>query len=127
MAALATNPEALIESLEDQRYSAVLSGDLATFEELCHPGLVYSHSSGDRDSLRAYTDKLRTGALRYHRIDHKSEKVTIIGNTALVMLRMSADLTINGAPMTLKCTALAVWVNEADSWKFIAYQSTPQP
>ena len=40
-----------IQRLEDQRYHAVLTGDLETFEGLCHPRLVYTHTRGDRDSL----------------------------------------------------------------------------
>lgn len=122
----ATSPETLIQQLEDQRYSAVLTGDWETFERLCHPGLVYTHTGGHRDSLDTYVGRLRTGAIRYHRIDHKSEEITVIGNTALVQLQTTADLTVNGAYKAMKCSALAVWVNESGSWKFIAYQPTPQ-
>ncbi|MDQ0029079.1 nuclear transport factor 2 family protein [Arthrobacter bambusae] len=121
------DPASVIQRLEDQRYNAVLAGDVDTFERLCHPELVYTHSGGNRDSLKAYIDKLRTGAVRYHRIDHKCEKITVIGNTVLVNLQMNADLTVNGTPMTMNNSALAVWVNEKGSWKFVAYQATPQP
>ncbi|MET3934623.1 nuclear transport factor 2 family protein [Arthrobacter sp. OAP107] len=116
----------VVQRLEDQRYSAVLAGDVDTFERLCHPELIYTHSGGNRDSLTAYTDKLRTGAVRYHRIDHRSENITIIGNTALVSVQMNADLTVNGTSMTMHNSALAVWVREEGSWKFVAYQATPQ-
>jgi ketosteroid isomerase-like protein len=115
----------LILRLEDHRYKAVLAGDADMFERLCHPSLVYIHSGGNTDSLTAYADKLRTGAVRYHRIDRTTEKVTLIGNTALVSTRMDADLAVNGTPMTMNNRTLAVWVNEADSWKLLAYQTTP--
>lgn len=118
--------ETVIRRLEDQRYGAVLAGDVDTFERLCHPQLVYTHSGGNRDSLEAYVDKLRTGSVRYHRIDHTSEKITVIGTTALVNLRMQADLTVNGTFLQMENSALAVWVNEGGSWKFIAYQATPR-
>ncbi|MDQ0925620.1 hypothetical protein QF038_004128 [Pseudarthrobacter sp. W1I19] len=124
MADVSASPDVLIRRLEDQRYGAVLTGDLETFEGLCHPGLMYTHTGGDRDSLKSYMDKLRTGALHYHRIDHKSEKITVIGNTALVLIQMTADLRVNGSRKAIKCNALAVWVNEAGAWKFIAYQPT---
>lgn len=126
MTDVSASPDVLIQRLEDQRYRAVLTGDLETFEGLCHPRLVYTHTGGNRDSLKSYMDKLRTGALQYHRIDHKSEKITVIGNTALVLIQTTADLTVNGSHKAMKCNALAVWVNEAGSWKFIAYQPTPQ-
>ncbi len=38
---------------------------------------------------------------------------------------MNADLTVNGTSMTMNNSALAVWVNEEGSWKFVAYQATP--
>ncbi|MGO4250255.1 nuclear transport factor 2 family protein [Paenarthrobacter sp. RAF54_2] len=125
MADSSSNAKAVIQRLEDQRYDAVLAGDVDSFEGLCHPELVYTHSRGNTDSLKDYTDKLRSGVVRYHRIDHQSETITIVGNTALVIVRMNADLTVNGTPMTMKNSALAVWVNEEGSWKFVAYQATP--
>ncbi len=117
--------EAVVRRLESQRYRAVLAGDVDAFEELSHPQLVYTHSGGNRDSLKEYADKLRTGAVRYQRIDHRIEKVTIIGGTALVNIQVDADVTVNGSPMMLKNSALAVWVNDGVSWKFAAYQATP--
>lgn len=113
-----------IQRLEDQRYHAVLTGDLETFEGLCDPRLVYTHTRGDRDSLDSYISKLRTGALQYFRIDRKTEQIAVIGNTALVFTQVNADLSVHGSPKSMKCNALAVWVNEAGSWKFIAYQPT---
>lgn len=125
MAHPSINVGAVVLRLEDQRYRAVLDGDVDAFERLCHPKLVYTHSGGNTDSLKAYTDKLRTGAVRYHRIDHQTENITVVGHTALVNIRMNADLTVNGIPMTMKNSALAVWVNEEGSWKLVAYQATP--
>jgi hypothetical protein len=119
--------ESRIRDLEGKRYKAVLDLDLDSFENLCHPRLVYSHSGGNRDYGQAYAAKLRTGALRYHRIENSIESITVIGNTALVLGRMKADLTVNGTDKTVDNSSLAVWVHEGDEWKFIAYQPTPLP
>jgi hypothetical protein len=117
--------ESLIRDLEGKRYKAVLDMDLDSFENLCHPRLVYSHSDGNRDSGQDYMAKLRTGALRYHGIENSIEGITIIGNTALVLGRIKADLTVNGTDKTMNNSSLAVWVKEGEKWKFIAYQPTP--
>lgn len=117
----------LIRNLEDQRYQAVLEQDFDAFESLCHDRLVYSHSAGNRDTLASYVRKLRTGALRYHRMDRSIENVLIVGGTALVLGQMKADVRVNGQQKTLNNSFLAVWVDvDSGSWKFIAYQPTPQ-
>ncbi|MFW0773094.1 nuclear transport factor 2 family protein [Paenarthrobacter nitroguajacolicus] len=115
-----------IEALEAKRYRAVVDADYDTFEDLCHERLVYTHSLGDRDSLTSYLEKLRAGFYRYHRIDHPVEDIILIGNTALVLGQMNAELTVNGTYKTLANSALAVWIKEDETWKFLAYQPTPR-
>lgn len=120
-------PDTLVRNLEDQRYQAVLEQDFDRFESLCHERLVYSHSGGNRDSLDSYLRKLRSGDLRYHRIDHITENVQIVGGTALVLGKMAATVTVRGQQKTLNNSFLAVWVNvDSNNWKLIAYQPTPQ-
>ncbi|MDP9889089.1 nuclear transport factor 2 family protein [Pseudarthrobacter enclensis] len=115
-----------VRRLEDRRFQAVLEQDFDVLEDLSHKRLVYSHSGGNRDSLEDYVRKLRTGSLRYHRIDHHIEDVLIIDDTALVLGQMEADVTVNGQQKTLNNRYLAVWVQESGAWKFIAYQPTPK-
>lgn len=115
-----------IETLEARRYKAVVDGDYDAFESLCHQRLIYTHSLGDRDTLSSYLEKLRKGYYRYHRIDHPIEDIVLIGDMALVLGQMNADLTVNGTAKTLANSALSVWVKEEKTWKFLAYQPTPR-
>jgi hypothetical protein len=115
-----------IVALEDRRYQAVVDGDYDTFADLCHRRLVYTHSLGDRDTLSSYLEKLRKGFYRYHRIDHPIEDIVLIGDTALVLGQMNADLTVNGTQKSLANSALSVWIRDGDTWKFLAYQPTPR-
>jgi ketosteroid isomerase-like protein len=116
-----------ILSLEDLRYEAVLSSDFDAFAELCHEELVYAHSNGERDDLRGYVDKCRQGVYVYHRIDHPVDQVKILGDIALVLGEMQAELTIRGTRTELDNSALAVWIRVGTSWKLLAYQPTPKP
>ena len=126
MAHKTTPAHVLIQDLEDKRYEAVLNQDFDILANLCHPELVYGHTAGNRDSRDTYLAKLRTGALRYHRIDHPVEGIVLVGDTALVVGQMNADLTVNGTNKTLSNSALAVWANDGSTWRFIAYQPTPR-
>lgn len=116
-----------ILSLEDLRYEAVLRSDFDAFAELCHEELVYAHSNGERDDLQGYMDKCRQGVYVYHRIDHPVEQVKILGDVALVMGEMQAELSIRGTRTELDNSALAVWIRVGPSWKLLAYQPTPKP
>ncbi|MFD1211175.1 nuclear transport factor 2 family protein [Arthrobacter sp. GCM10027362] len=112
--------------MEDERYQAVLNEDFDSFAKLCHEKLLYSHSNGDRDTLASYLAKCAQGTYRYHRIDHPVTEIIVVGDVALVIGEMHAELDIRDRPATLDNTSLAVWVREGESWKFLAYQATPK-
>ena len=121
---LSTSHERRIADLEDQRYQAVIDGNYDVLERLCHDQLVYTHSSGNRDSLSTYLEKLRTGRYVYHRIDHPIEKVILMRNAALVVSQMNANLTVNGTPLELTNNCLSIWVEEDGNWTLLAFQAT---
>ena len=112
---------------EDRRYEALLGPDLPTLEKLFHDRLSYAHSSGVRDTKAEYLEKIESGYYDYARIDHPVERVDVVGDTALVVGRMTADLTVQGTPKTLDVLALAVWTKATGDWQLIAYASTPLP
>ncbi|MHC6219390.1 nuclear transport factor 2 family protein [Arthrobacter sp. MMS24-S77] len=116
-----------IRVLEDHRYQVIVDADYDAFEALCHERLVYTHSRGDRDSLTSYMEKLRNGWYRYHRIDHPIHDIILIGDTAVVLGEMNAEITVNWLDKTLSNTALSVWIKEHQNWKLLAYQPTPRP
>lgn len=126
MAQTTSTVRTTIQDLEDRRYEAVLHQDYETLAGLCHPDLVYGHTGGNRDSLETYLAKLRNGALCYHRIDHPVEDIILLGDTALVIGQMNADLTVDGTSKTMHNSSLAVWSKDTGQWKFAAYQPTPR-
>ncbi|MDP9889098.1 nuclear transport factor 2 family protein [Pseudarthrobacter enclensis] len=122
-----SSSEAEIRDLEDQRYKAILTGDLAAFSALCHPDLIYTHSNGDRDSLESYVKKCEAGFYRYHQIEHPIERIVATDVVAVVAGGMRASLTAGGKELELDNSCLAVWVKENSRWKFLAYQPTVLP
>jgi hypothetical protein len=112
---------------EDRRYAALIEPDLATLERLFHDRLSYAHSSGVRDTKAEYLGKIGDGYYDYRRIDHPVERVDLVGDTAVVIGRMTADLEVQGTPKTLDNLALAVWTRAGGDWQLIAYASTPLP
>ena len=117
---------AAVVELERRRYDAVVAGDFDAFAAVCHPDLIYTHSSGGTDTLESYVAKCRDGFYVYHRIDHPVTRVVLHGDVALVSGEMNADITAGGVRKQLRNSCLAVWVRAGETWKLIGYQPTPK-
>jgi ketosteroid isomerase-like protein len=117
----------VVTALEDRRYQAMLDADLAVLEELCHPELTYTHSNAERDTRDSYLKKVADGYFRYHRIEHPIERIVLVGDTALVLGAMRADVETDGVPKRLDNSCLAVWVRDGGRWQLLAYQPTVFP
>ncbi|TFV77367.1 nuclear transport factor 2 family protein [Blastococcus sp. CT_GayMR19] len=112
---------------EDRRYRAMQDADLTTLTEVCAEELSYAHSSGVRDTRSEYLEKLRSGYYVYRRIDHPVERVEVLGDTAVVVGRMTADVEVQGRPKTIDNLALAVWTRASGAWQLLAYAPTSLP
>ncbi len=120
--------ERTILELEDKRYGAMLSGDVALLSELCSARLVYTHSRGERDDKNSYLEKVAAGFFVYHEIAHPADKVILGGDAALITGRMTARVSVSGEVRNIDNSYLAVWLKEDDgAWRFVAYQPTPIP
>ena len=112
---------------EDERYAALLGPDLATLDRLFADELSYAHSSGARDTKAEYLHKIESGYYVYLRVDHPVERVEVVGDTAMVVGRMTADIVVRGTPKTIDNLALAVWTRAHGGWRLLAYAPTPLP
>ena len=112
---------------ENRRYRAMQDADLPTLDEVCADALSYAHSSGTRDTKSEYLEKLRSGYYVYRRIDHPVERVEVMGGTAIVVGRMTADVDVQGTPKTIDNHALAVWTRTPGGWQLLAYAPTSRP
>lgn len=119
--------EQQVRTAEDRRYRAMQDADLTTLDQLLAEELSYAHSSGVRDTKREYLDKLRAGYYVYRRIDHPVDRVEVLGNTAIVVGRMTADVEVQGVLKGIDALALAVWTRASGDWRLLAYAPTPPP
>ncbi len=123
-----TSPDVqAVLAAEDRRYRAMQDADLQVLEELCADALSYAHSSGTRDTKGEYLAKVGSGYYVYRRIDHPVERLEVAGDTAVVVGRMTADITVQGTPKTIDNLSLAVWTRASGDWRLLAYAPTPLP
>ena len=116
-----------ILALEDRRYAAMASGDLASLEKLLHDQLLYTHSSGVMDTKASWLQSMNSGKTRYKSVKCSDQKVRVLGDVALVTGKGHIEAEINGQPRTLRLMFLNAWAKTPQGWKFVAWQSTPQP
>jgi hypothetical protein len=69
---------ARIRQLEDERYQAMLDGDVETLDRLLSPRLSYTHSNGDRDSKESYLRKVRDRYFVYRSIAHPVHRIEVL-------------------------------------------------
>ncbi len=115
----------IIRELENERYQAMIARDFVGLSKLMHSELSYAHSSGSVDSLSSYLKKCEAGFYIYHYVEHPIDSIFIIENIALVRGEMNGEISVNGKKKQLKNKVLAVWANESQGWKLLAYQPTP--
>jgi len=94
---------------------------------MLHDELLYIHSSGLTDTKATWLASLRSGKTKYKSATCSDRKVRLAGDTALVTGRAAIEAEINGQPRSLRLVFLNAWTKTHEGWKFIAWQSTPQP
>ena len=112
---------------EDRRYRAMIDADLPALDRLLADQVSYAHSNGVRDTKAEYLQKVRSGYYDYRRIDHPVERLEVVGDTALVLGRMTADLAVDGTSKTIDNLSLAVWARIGGEWRLLAYAPTTLP
>jgi hypothetical protein len=117
--------EARIRQLEDERYQAMLDGDVETLDRLLSARLSYTHSTGERDSKESYLQKVRDGYFVYRSIAHPVHRIEVLAGAALVIGEMRASAEVGGRAAEIDSSALAVWAEAGRDWALIAYQPTP--
>lgn len=116
-----------IDDLEDRRYAAMVGGDLETLDELLSDDVIYAHSNASVDNKASYLNLLRTGALKYHSLEHTTDAVVTRPGLVIISGTMSGSIHMHGAAKTLNSRVAAVWSAEDGRWRLLAFQPTPIP
>lgn len=114
-----------VKAAEKTWATATVAGDEASLKQVLADDLTYTHSNGETDTKAVYISNLKTGARKYHKIDHDSPmEVRIYGNTAVLMSTAQVATSQKGGAVTpAHLRFLHVWVLKNGRWQLAAHQS----
>jgi uncharacterized protein (TIGR02246 family) len=124
LALAADKPGEAVRAAEKLWATATVAGDESTLNQVLADDLTYTHSNGDSDTKGTFIDNLKTGARKYHRLDHESMDVRLYGNTAILTATAKVETSQKGgnvAPAHLRF--IHVWVLADGRWQLVAHQS----
>jgi hypothetical protein len=112
---------------DDDRYRAMVSGDIPVLERLLSPALTYTHSSAHCENKEEYLASLFSGRVRYQETQRDEVSVRILGEAAILEGHVVLWATVDSVSRRLENRFLSVWSNKGDAWQLVAWASTPIP
>jgi ketosteroid isomerase-like protein len=113
-----------VKAAEKSWASSTVAADAAALDKVLADDLTYTHSTGETDSKAAFIDNLKTGARKYHKLDHESMTVRMYGNTAVLMATAKVETSQKGGAVNpAHLRFLHVWVLQGGRWQLVAHQS----
>jgi ketosteroid isomerase-like protein len=113
-----------IVEVEDQLRTAMLNSDVAALNELLAPDLIFTNHLGQllgkSDDLAAY----RSGVLKIAGLEPSEQHVRVLGEVAVVSVRMQVSGTYEGAPANGDFRFTRVWArSQQEIWQIVAAHS----
>jgi hypothetical protein len=121
------NTEQTIRKLEQAEVQAILKGDTSTlFNELWAPEFLVNNPANLVVTKSDVATLIRTGKIDYAHFDRIIEKISIIGNTAIVMgreeIKPKGVTDHAGKVVTRRFTN--IWMKRDGKWKAVGRQAT---
>jgi hypothetical protein len=119
--------EQAVLQAERDRFMAMHNADVAALEKLLAPELSYTHSNALVQGKAAFIGDIKSGTIKYVKIDPSDMKATVFGTTALVTGTADVHVVQNGNDLTFKIRYTDVHVNRGGAWQMVGWQSTRIP
>lgn len=123
----APKPADAVKALELQRFEATVKNDLEALGKLLADDLTYTHSNGAVDTKAQYIEALKSGKVRYDKIEPGELQVRLYGNTAIINGEAKLSVVSEGQTKALSLRFTDVWARRAGRWQMVAWQSTRLP
>jgi hypothetical protein len=112
---------------EQDRYAAQMKGDVGAMQRLIGDDLVYIHSSTVQDTKASFIESIRSGNVKYRKMNRGEVKVRTYGCIAIVSGGASFEVTVKAEDRTLNLLFHAVYAKRAAGIQFVSWQATKLP
>ena len=112
---------------EAQRCAALLAADVDALAGLLSDRLAFAHATAACEDKSSLLAKMAAGNIAYQTLEVTEQRVIDLGETALLLSRLTAAVTVGGAPRAIDNRTLSVWTREGGEWRLVAYQPTAIP
>ena len=116
-----------VSKLEERRCAAMTGSDLATLESLLADTLTYTHSSAVVDDKTSYIESIRSGRVKYLKVERFDTLSQVYGDTVITTGRARIDVKVSDIERNLNMRYANVWIKTPHGWQFALWQSTPIP
>ncbi len=117
----------VILGCERARCAALLAADVEALAALLSERLVFAHATAVYEDKASLLAKMASGNIVYDTLDITEPQVVDLGDTALLVSRLTAAVRVGGQPKTIDNRTLSVWTREDGVWRLVAYQPTAIP
>lgn len=119
---------ARLHAADDARVAATLAADRAGLDATLSADLLYAHSNGAVDSKASYIDLVASGRSKYLVYDYVKRSFSFPEpGIALMTGQVHVKSASADGDKDHILSFLAVWREEAGSWRFLAWQSCSLP
>ena len=107
--------------------NALFAKDSVSLSALLADDVTYGHSTGFIQTKAQLIRDVMSGAQDYKLIEPSDMNIRIYDNTAIVVLKLRANLIAKGKPLDLNMYATLTWVKINNEWKLVARQAVKLP
>jgi len=106
---------------------AMVDGDRANLTKLAAEDLSYGHSSGKIQDKKEFVEAIASGASDFVTIDLTDQTIKVVGKTAIVRHKLSAQTNDGGKPGSTVLGIMLVFQKQKGEWKLLARQAYKLP
>ena len=103
--------------------AAILSGDAQKLNAISGVQVSYGHSDGRVQNKTEFIDALVERKSVFTKIDVTNQKITMMGDLAIVRNHISADIAPSGKPGHVELEIIYVFRIEGGEWRLIGRQA----
>jgi uncharacterized protein (TIGR02246 family) len=116
-----------IRTLEQERFTAYVKGDVAALERIFADDMVYIHSNGVSDPKSAVLQSFASGDLKISRFDAEDIQVRQVGDVMVATGLVHADLVNKGNAAKFDLRFSAIYVSQGGQWRLTHVQNARVP